>query len=151
MPVIPDLRLFAWVQDRLIACADIAKCQCDIRPDFFCMEVLSKQRHSSVPLKKQRVGLCTQYLVSCNARNFPSFPSYHAGTVFPALNGVLGILRIFSNTIGRTFWRVLIHCFWSVHFKALRQNILFAVHDRQCIFRLLGVWLDASTWTAYLG
>lgn len=50
--VIPDLRLFAWVQDWLIACADMASASVIFDRTFPAWRVLSKQRHSSVPLEK---------------------------------------------------------------------------------------------------
>lgn len=72
--VIPYFRLFAWVQDWLIACADMASASVIFDRTFPAWRVLSKQRHSSVPLEKQRVGLMHNTLSSCNARSFRHFP-----------------------------------------------------------------------------
>ena len=43
---------FAWVQDWLIACADMASASVIFDRTFPAWRVLSKQRHSSVPLEK---------------------------------------------------------------------------------------------------
>ena len=59
---------------------------------------------------------------------------------------LLGILRIFSNTIGRTFWQYS-SCLLVCTFKALNRISSLQYMIVSAFFRLLGVWLDASTWT----
>src|SRR5699024_10344600 len=73
-------------------------------------------------------------------------PSYHTRFNFSMEMVLFGIRRIFSSTMGRTFWQY--SCSLDVcTFNALNRMSSLEYIMVIAFLRLLGVWLEASTCT----